>query len=134
MRQFFLLALTLAMLPGVGRAQKVEAQVHTLENGMQFLLVPREGDPNVAAGWVAKVGSVDERPGVTGVAHLFEHMMFKGTHTLGTTNIDKDLAIIAELEKVRAQIRDEEEKLIEDHRRGRIEDPQDPAARGDGPQ
>ncbi len=131
MQRIFLIALALAVSAGDAYAQKVEAQVHTLDNGMQFLFVPREGDPNVAAGWVAKVGSVDERPGVTGVAHLFEHMMFKGTHALGTKDIDKDLATIAELDKVRAQIREEEEKLIEDHRRGRIEDPKDPAARSE---
>ena len=35
--------------------------------------------PAVAAGWVAHVGSANERPGITGIAHLFEHMMFKGT-------------------------------------------------------
>ena len=74
-------------LPLAASAQAVEAQLHRLANGMKFLLVPQEGDPNVSAGWLAKVGSVNERPGITGVAHLFEHMMFKGTHTIGTTNI-----------------------------------------------
>ncbi|MEZ5364865.1 MAG: pitrilysin family protein [Bryobacterales bacterium] len=127
MRILLLLALSALSLYG----QKVEAVVHTLDNGMKFLFVPREGDPNVAAGWVAKVGSVNERPGVTGVAHLFEHMMFKGTRTIGTTDIDKDLAIMAELDKVRAEIRAEEEKLIEDQRRGRIADANDPAARSE---
>jgi len=110
-------------------AQRVEPIVHTLDNGMTFLFLPREGDPNVSAGWVAKVGSVDERPGVTGVAHLFEHMMFKGTHTVGTKDIDADLAVIAKLDKVRAGIRAEEEVLIEAHRRGKIDDPKDPAER-----
>ena len=76
-----------ALVPG-SFAQKVEPQVHVLDNGMKLLLLPRKGDPNISAGWVAKVGSVNERPGITGVAHLFEHMMFKGTHTLGTKDID----------------------------------------------
>ena len=52
----------------------------------------------ITAGWVAKVGSVNERPGVTGVAHLFEHMMFKGTRTIGTKDIDQDLATIEKLD------------------------------------
>ena len=108
------------------RAQEVEAQVHTLANGMKFLFVPREGDPNVAAGWVARVGSVDERPGVTGVAHLFEHMMFKGTRVIGTSDIDQDLTIIAKLDAVRERIRKHEQALIEEHRRGRIDDPKNP--------
>ena len=71
---------------------------HELDNGMTLLLVPRPGDPNVAAGWVARVGSVNERPGITGVAHLFEHMMFKGTQTIGTRDIEQDLQIIEQLD------------------------------------
>ncbi len=125
-----LLSAALTTLSGPGaQAQKVEAQVHVLDNGVKFLLVPREGDPNVSAGWVAKVGSVNERPGLTGVAHLFEHMMFKGTHTIGTKDIDRDLEIIRQLDALRAQIRDEEETLIEKHRRGLIDNPKDPASR-----
>ena len=61
-------------------AQKVSVEEFTLPNGMQFLLVPRTDQPNVvSAGWVARVGSVNERPGITGISHFFEHMMFKGT-------------------------------------------------------
>ncbi|MDE0166651.1 MAG: pitrilysin family protein [Bryobacterales bacterium] len=127
-----LLCAALIALSGPGaQAQEVEAQVHVLDNGMQFLLLPREGDPNVSAGWVAKVGSVNERPGLTGVAHLFEHMMFKGTHTIGTKDIDRDLEIISQLDALRAQIRDEEETLIEQHRRGLIDNPKDPASRSE---
>src|SRR6202012_2955712 len=65
-------------------AQKVPVQEVTLDNGMRVLLVQRKGDPNIAAGWIAHVGSVNERPGITGLSHLFEHMMFKGTHVVGT--------------------------------------------------
>ncbi len=119
------LALSLAPLA----AQRVEVEEFTLDNGMQFLLLPREGDPNVAAGWVSKFGSVNERPGVTGVAHLFEHMMFKGTRTIGTKDIDRDLAIIDELDELRAQIEKERAALLEKHRRGLIEDPNDPKVR-----
>lgn len=106
-------------------AQEVEVREHILENGMRLLLVPREGDPNISCGWVARVGSVNERPGVTGVAHLFEHMMFKGTHTLGTQDIDRDLEIISKLDDLKAQIREEEAILVEAYRVGRIEDPTD---------
>ena len=100
-----------------------------LDNGMTILLLPRPGDPNVAAGWVAKVGSVYERPGITGVAHLFEHMMFKGTATIGTRNIEQDLQLIAELDQVKAELRVEEATLLEAHRLGQIEDADDPARR-----
>jgi predicted Zn-dependent peptidase len=111
------------------QGQEVDAEEIVLDNGMTVLLLPRPGDPNVSAGWVAKVGSVYERPGITGVAHLFEHMMFKGTSTIGTLNIEQDLQLIAELDQVKAQMRVEEATLLEAHRLGRIEDPNDPSLR-----
>ena len=60
-------------------AQKVPVIEKTLSNGMKLLLVERHDDPSVAGGWVAHVGSSNERPGITGIAHLFEHMMFQGS-------------------------------------------------------
>ena len=72
-------------------AQKVPVMEKTLANGMKLLLVERHDDPAVAGGWVAHVGSSNERPGITGIAHLFEHMMFKGTPTIGTKDYQKDL-------------------------------------------
>ena len=110
-------------------AQQVDAQEYTLENGMTLLMVPRSGDPNVAAGWVAKVGSVYERPGITGVAHLFEHMMFKGTHVIGTTDIEADLRIIEQLDDVKAELREEQQTLLDAHGLGQIDDPDDPNLR-----
>ena len=110
-------------------AQEVPVIEHELENGLKILLVPRPGDPNIAAGWIARVGSVYERPGITGVAHLFEHMMFKGTHTIGTSDIGQDLDIIAQLDAVKTELYVEEARLLQAHRLGEIEDPHDPDAR-----
>ena len=109
--------------------QRVEVEEFTLGNGMKFLLLPKTGDPNVAAGWISKFGSVNERPGVTGVAHLFEHMMFKGTQTIGTKDIERDTEIIKELDALRAQIQTERAVLLEKERRGLIDDAGDPANR-----
>ena len=104
------------------QAQKVPVTEKTLPNGMRLLMVERHDDPTIAGGWVAHVGSANERPGITGIAHLFEHMMFKGTPTLGTKDYTKDLAIIAEQEKVREQIRKEEALMRAAFRRGEIDD------------
>lgn len=128
-KQIGALTLVVALAGTSAAAQQVPVEEVVLDNGMTILLLPRPGDPNVAAGWVAKVGSAYERPGITGVAHLFEHMMFKGTATLGTRNIEQDLQLIAELDQVRADIRVEEATLIEAHRLGRLDDPDDPAGR-----
>ena len=103
-------------------AQRVAVTEKTLSNGMRLLMVERHDEPSVSGGWVAHVGSSNERPGMTGIAHLFEHMMFKGTPTLGTKDYRKDLQIIAEQEQVREQMRREESKLRAAYRRGEIDD------------
>jgi len=103
-------------------AQKVPVVEKTLTNGLRLLLVERHDEPSVAGGWVAHVGSSNERPGMTGITHLFEHMMFKGTQTIGTKNYPRDLEIIAAQERVRDQMRQEERKMRADYRLGKIND------------
>jgi predicted Zn-dependent peptidase len=110
------------LFPGVSFGQKVPVVEKTLANGMRLLLVERHDEPVVSGGWVAHVGSSNERPGMTGIAHLFEHMMFKGTPTIGTTNFQADLEIIASQERVRSQMREEEEKMREEYRHGKLGD------------
>jgi len=105
--------------------QNVPVQEFILDNGMTLMMVPRKGDPNIAAGWIAKVGSVNERPGITGLSHLFEHMMFKGTHAIGSTNIKDDLKLLDEMDALKAEIRKEEQALIERQRLGQIQDAND---------
>jgi predicted Zn-dependent peptidase len=103
-------------------AQKVPVAETHLANGMRLLLVERHDEPTIAGGWVAHVGSANERPGITGIAHLFEHMMFKGTPTIGTKDYAKDQEIIRDQERVRDEMRREERQLRERQRRGEIDD------------
>jgi predicted Zn-dependent peptidase len=103
-------------------AQKVPVVEKRLANGMRLLLVERHDEPTVAGGWVAHVGSSNERLGMTGIAHLFEHMMFKGTPTIGTKNYKKDLEIIAAQERIRDEMRLEERKMRAEYRSGEIDD------------
>ena len=112
-------------------AQQVAVQEYIMQNGLRFLMIPKKGDPNVAAGWIARVGSVNERPGITGLSHLFEHMMFKGTHVIGTTDIKKDLALMKRMDDVKAEIRKEEQAQIQRLRLGQIDNLQDPQNRTD---
>src|SRR5207249_3629720 len=114
----FLLGLLSLPVP----AQQVPVIETNLSNGMRVLMVARHDEPTVAGGWVAHVGSSNERPGITGIAHLFEHMMFKGTPTIGTKDFQKDLQIIAEQEKVREAMRREERLMRAAYRRGEIDD------------
>jgi len=124
-----LAAVSAVALAGSAQAQKVDVEEFTLPNGMQFLLVPRDDQPNVvSAGWVAKVGSVNERPGITGISHFFEHMMFKGTDTIGTREPERDSKYRVEQKAVR----DEINRLVwtrqyDRYFKGEIDDPWNPA-------
>jgi predicted Zn-dependent peptidase len=111
------------------RAQQVAVQEYVLPNGFRLLMIPKKGDPNIAAGWIAKVGSVNERPGITGLSHLFEHMMFKGTHVIGTKDIAKDLKLMEQMDAIKAEIRKEEQDQIRRLRLGQISNLQDPKNR-----
>src|SRR5512144_1282306 len=110
-------------------AQQVPVQEYVLPNGFKLLMIPKKGDPNIAAGWIAKVGSVNERPGITGLSHLFEHMMFKGTRTIGTTDIDEDLRIMARMDEIMKQVRVEQREQWRRYRLGEITDVNDPKNR-----
>jgi zinc protease len=66
-----------------------DVQAVTLSNGMQVIVWPDRDIPNVAMyNWV-RVGSRNEVPGITGLAHFFEHMMFNGTSTRAPGEFDR---------------------------------------------
>jgi predicted Zn-dependent peptidase len=112
----------LALPAAAAETPQIEVEEHVLSNGMRWLLYQNHDSPAITAGWTARVGSVNERPGITGLSHFFEHMMFKGTHTIGTKDIEADLRIIEEQERVREEMRAEKEVMREKLRRGEIDD------------
>lgn len=114
--------LLLAAFASSLHAQKVPVIEKTLSNGMRLLLVKRTDETTISGGWVTHVGAANERPGITGIAHLFEHMMFKGTPTIGTKDYEKDLKIIAEQERIRELMRQEERRIRDNYRKGQIDD------------
>ena len=83
----FAAALLTAALPAA--AQDVPnldktVTVHTLENGWTFIIYERPVAPVFSFATYVNVGSAQEVPGITGLAHMFEHMAFKGTPNIGT--------------------------------------------------
>ena len=126
----YLISSALALIvSAAATAQQLPVEVFTLDNGMEFLLVPRNDQPNtISAGWVAKVGSANERPGITGISHFFEHMMFKGTNTVATRDPKRD----EEFRTGQKALRDRMNQLIwgdqyARYYRGEIDDPWNPA-------
>jgi predicted Zn-dependent peptidase len=83
-------------------SQNLEEKVHarTLKNGMTILLIERHGAPVFSTIYGFKVGSVDEIQGITGTAHLFEHMAFKGTPKIGTSDFAKEKIVMDEVNRV----------------------------------
>jgi len=112
-------------------AQNIDAREYWLDNGMQVLMVERHDSPTIMTAIVARVGSSNEMTGITGISHLFEHMMFKGTETIGTKDIKRDREVMAGLDSLKALMREEESIMREQLRRGEIEDMMDPEAKTD---
>lgn len=110
-------------------AQNIDAKEYWLDNGMQVLMVERHEAPTIMASIFARVGSANETTGITGISHLFEHMMFKGTETIGTKDIKRDREIMAQLDSLRVLIRAEERIMREKLRRGEIDDMLDPESK-----
>jgi predicted Zn-dependent peptidase len=109
------LVMLLAAIPIVAGAQNLaefEKKVteFTLDNGLQFIVVERHEAPVVSFHTYADVGSVDEVKGITGLAHVFEHMAFKGTNTIGTKNLDEELAAMKKVDEIYEKLRREKHK------------------------
>ena len=69
-----------------------------LNNGMLFLIVERPAAPQIAFRLAIRAGSALEENGKTGIAHMLEHMLFKGTKNFGTLNYEKDEALQTQIE------------------------------------
>jgi len=94
---------------GPAQGLNLENQVveHTLGNGLKLLLVERHEVPRVVCHLYYKVGGVYERPGITGMSHFHEHMMFKGTRMMGVTDFRKDDALNRKIDALMDRIYEE---------------------------
>lgn len=88
-----------------------------LENGLKFLVVEKHEVPVVTMLTYADVGSVNEVKGITGLAHIFEHMAFKGTTTIGTKDLKKELKAMAKVDEIFGE-------LIYERSKGPLADPE----------
>ncbi len=85
---------------------KLDVKQHTFTNGLELLVVERHFSPTFSAIVRFKVGSADEKPGITGTAHLLEHMLFKGTRNMGTADYDAEVPIMAKIDVLAHQLND----------------------------
>lgn len=114
----FLLAVTAAAKEPQDTGFKLPVDEMVLDNGMRVLIVERHEVPRVFCSLWWRVGSVNERPGLTGLSHFFEHMMFMGTDVIGTRDPIKDADLNAKIESTMGKIRQIKLERLEAKRRG----------------
>ena len=88
----------------------LEVKEFQLENGMLFLVVERSTTPQVACRVAIRAGSALEEAGKTGIAHLLEHIMFKGTKNFGTLDPKKDQELQEQIEEAYQVVLDEQRR------------------------
>ncbi len=86
---------------------RVKSQIteFTLDNGLKFIVLENHEAPVVSFVTYANVGGVDEPDGQTGVAHFLEHLAFKGTKQIGTTDYSAEVKVLDKLDALFAQIK-----------------------------
>lgn len=77
-----------------------------LDNGAKLLLLEDDSAPIVHCATVANVGGVNEVPGITGISHFLEHLAFKGTSTIGTSNYEAEKLILDQEDEVFTKLLD----------------------------
>ena len=80
-----------------------------LDNGLTFIVMENHEAPVISFVTYADVGGVDEPDGKTGVAHFLEHLAFKGTRRIGTTNYTAEAQLLEKLDQLKQQIRTAEQ-------------------------
>jgi predicted Zn-dependent peptidase len=106
---FAAIALTGMLAAAPARAQSLEQAekkitVHKLPNGWTFIIYERPMAPVFSFSSYVDVGSAQEVPGITGLAHMFEHMAFKGTPNIGTNDYEAEKAALAKIDTAYAAL------------------------------
>ena len=83
-----------ALAAGINDLQN-DVQEFTLDNGVHFIVLERHDVPVFSFNTYLDVGSAQEVTGITGIAHILEHMAFKGTEEIGTENYKKERKAMA---------------------------------------
>jgi predicted Zn-dependent peptidase len=111
----FALSLVWSRTPLPAQDLSISKQVieRVLPNGLKVLIVSRPEIPTIRCTLAFRVGSVNERPGITGISHMHEHMMFKGTQTMGIKpgTLELDTKLNEEIDALEAQIAAEDAKV-----------------------
>jgi predicted Zn-dependent peptidase len=110
-----LLTAIVGFVPTLAQEVSLTNQVieKTLPNGLKVLMVKRPEAPLINCILAYRVGAVNESPGITGVSHFHEHMMFKGTYSMGIKpgTLLKDLEFDRQIDALEDKVAEEESKI-----------------------
>jgi predicted Zn-dependent peptidase len=106
----------LVLLANLALAQNYDIPIreHLFDNGLRLLVIERPGDSRVVSKIFTDMGALNETPGQFGAAHFLEHLMFKGTPTLGSRDWERE-------KDLHERIRAAEDALEEERNRARNE-------------
>ncbi len=94
-----LVVLTVASLQAQDLASyEKRTTVRKFDNGLTVIILERHEAPVFSYATVVNAGSAQEVPGITGLAHMFEHMAFKGSQNIGTTNYAEEKTALDKVE------------------------------------
>ncbi|MBZ0267049.1 insulinase family protein [bacterium] len=100
-----LLALPLTALAGSdGPSLEDQVREFRLDNGLTLLVLENHDSPTIGAVTAFAVGTAEEKPGAIGVTHILEHMLFKGTHEIGTTDWEAEKSHHDRIEELTQEI------------------------------
>ena len=120
----FLAAALMVAMPSCKRYETVpgdalQTTIYTLDNGMKIFMSVNKEQPRIQTYMAVKVGSKNDPSETTGLAHYFEHLMFKGTEHFGTVDYEAEKPMLDEIEQlfeVYRQTTDEAERAAIYHK------------------
>ena len=104
MRKISLFLLSLALCFAASAQDKLKVETFRLSNGLKIIMCESHDQPKVYGSVVVHAGSKNEDPAATGVAHYFEHIMFKGTDRIGTTDWSMEKPLLDSISDLYDQI------------------------------
>ncbi len=125
MKPFNSMIILFALCTAYSEEFQLPVTYDTLNNGLRVIIVPDTNVAVVSCRLYYFVGSMYEGPGTSGLSHMFEHMMFKGTRRLGTLNYKKEVPIMKEIDSLEnriIQLRQKEEGSAADSLAGSLHD------------
>ncbi|PKP37890.1 MAG: peptidase M16, partial [Bacteroidetes bacterium HGW-Bacteroidetes-15] len=117
---FLLFPLLTGIISSCGSKYKYEkvpgdplnARIYTLDNGLKVYMSVYKDEPRIQAFVTVRVGSKNDPSETTGLAHYFEHLMFKGTSKFGSLDWEKEKPMLDEIEALFEKYRNETDPEI----------------------